>query len=474
MTANGGTSGVDWAQLTGDDIIDAEAERVAAEHRDSFRSIDSTDDHGIRSNLPASFWAARPAFGHIRQAAHSRARSADAVFGCVLARVAAMTPPAFNLPAIVGSCAPLTTYVACVGPPGSGKSSSERVAKELLPCDDDGVADDLPLGSGEGLIEAYFEITEELGPNGKPKMVKTQTRHGAVLDLDEGQLFTELGARKGSTLLPMLRTAWSGATLGTTNASIETRRRLPAGSYALGLIIMFQPSMAGDLLGDVAGGTPQRFVWVSATDPTIPDIAPRWPGVLSWRPPVPRTYNGATFTATLTIVDSVRAEVQRRALQVTRGEVDVTEMDAHAQLVRLKIAGLFAILDDRFGITEDDWRLAGVYQQTSRAVRTTMLEHVALEQRQREDGAVRTLIRRETAKADDQVTRARHRMARAISRHVHKNTCDGGCKRRCASRATASGDRDHATLDDALEEATRMHWIRVVGDQITPGEARPT
>ena len=53
--------------------------------------------------------AARPELGRIRQAAHARARSADAVLGAVLARVAMLTPPTMRSTPASGSPAPLNT-----------------------------------------------------------------------------------------------------------------------------------------------------------------------------------------------------------------------------------------------------------------------------------------------------------------------------------------------------------------------------
>jgi hypothetical protein len=464
-------NGVPWAEL---DVTDTEADRLAAEHRDSLRLVDGADDHGIRANLPEAFWTSRPVLGHIRQAAHSRARSADAVLGCVLARVAAMTPPSFNLPAIAGAYAPLSTYVAIVGAPGTGKSSSSRLASELLRCDNDAVADDLPLGSGEGLIECFFDLVEDTTPTGKPRLIKRQTRHGAFVFLDEGQVMSELGNRRGSTLMPMLRTAWSGATLGTTNASIETRRRLPAGSYSLGLVVAFQPAMAADLLGDAAGGTPQRFMWVSATDPTIPDEQPPWPGALTWQPPQAQSYNGAVFTATLGVAETVRRHVHAAALQRTRGAVDVDELDAHADLARLKVAGLFAVLDERQAVTEADWDLAGQFQRTSRGVRTVMVETISLDARKRDETATRRYVDREGAVLDSQVSKATERMAGSMARHVHKQRCGEHCTRRCLTSSTASGDRHRATIESAIERALELKWIVVAEDQYRPGKACPT
>ena len=104
--------------------------------------------------LPEEFWQARPVFQHIRQAAHSRTTSADAVFHAVLARVAAQVPYQWQLPPIVGSPKPLSYFTISVGAPGVGKSNANEVAAELLPFPSSVV--ELPAGSGEGLIEALF------------------------------------------------------------------------------------------------------------------------------------------------------------------------------------------------------------------------------------------------------------------------------------------------------------------------------
>lgn len=425
------------------------------------------------AHLPESFWAARPMFTHIRQAAHSRARSGDAYLGAVLARIAAITHPSIRLPAIVAAPAPLTLYVAQVGRSGLGKSSTVSGAMELIPYEGNQVADNMPLGSGEGLIELFYDMIMEEDANGKMKPVKRQTRHGAFIYLDEGQALAELGNRKGSTLLPMLRTAWSGVVLGTSNASVETKRKLAAGSYAIGLVIAFQPSKAAELLADTAGGTPQRFEWVEGTDPTVPDILPEWPGPLGWQHPHLLGYTSTIHPRLMDVPESIAEPIRRQAIALTRGELQPDELDSHATLARLKIAGLFAVLDSRVNITEEDWELARIFQRTSHHVRSIVLATVQIEQRQLAEAATARHVSREGAVVDDQVNRAVHRMARAIGRHVHAANCEDGCRKRCISRAPASRDRAVATVDDAVTEAVKWKWIDVVGDVIKPGEARP-
>lgn len=415
-------------------------------------------------NLPDSFWNARPALRHIRQAAHARARSADAVLGCVLARISALTHPSVRIPPIVGTSSALNIYTALVGPSGTGKSSAKSVACQLLPTNNPRIGDDLPVGSGEGLIEAYLGLVDEEGPDGKRRKIKRQTRDGIFAFLDEGQALAELGNRKGATLLPILRQMWTGGTAGTLNASTETNRQLKECTYAFGLVIGFQPEMAAGLLDDHIGGTPQRFDWVNATDPTIPDNAPEWPGPLPFTQP--DIYPGEH--GQLAIAGTIVAHIRRQNLAVSRGETILDNLDSHANLGQLKVAAALALLDNRREITDEDWELAGTYRQHSHLTREILLETIAIAERRREEAHTARLLRREQAVTDDAANHAIEKMAGSITRHIRRNTCEGGCTRRCITQATASRDRQLASIDDAIEHAIQLRWITRHGDTYRP------
>ncbi|MBU3717175.1 MAG: bifunctional DNA primase/polymerase, partial [Actinobacteria bacterium] len=231
--------------------------------------------------LPEEFFDARPIHAHVRDAARSRRVSPTAAFVHLLARIAAATPPSYCVPPFVGSTAPLTLYVAQVSMSGQGKSSAVRLVDDLLP----GLDRPVPLGSGEGFAESYFGDVKE-NEDGKAVTKKRQIRYGMAFELDEGSALADLAARSGSTILPVLRTAWSGSTLGNTNASADKRRQLPAGNYAAGLTLLFQPTNARPLFDDVGGGLPQRFLFVRAGDPNNPtsDTKPDFPGPINWQP----------------------------------------------------------------------------------------------------------------------------------------------------------------------------------------------
>jgi hypothetical protein len=418
-------------------------------------------------NLPDEFWNARPALQHIRQAAHSRTRSADAVLAFVLARVATLIPPTTTLPPIVGSAASLNHFGAVVASSGGGKSSAKDVAGELVPITFTDILDDIPLGSGEGLTEAFFEFVTEEDDDGKTRKVTRQTKRAAFVYLDEGQALAEMGNRKGSTLLSTLRSAWSGSTIGQQNASVETHRRLGAHRYRLALMVGFQLEYATALVDDAAGGTPQRFVFSPATDPTIPDIAPDWPGPLTFEIP-PIILDGKHIDIATTVAEGIRA----RQLAAQRGQLHIDPLDTHGDLVRLKVATLLGILDNRDNTTEADWELAGQIMHTSRSVRAWILEEARLKRRLDEQRRQDMAGRFQLAVSDTVAGRSLERAATAIGRRAHRDP-ETVCTRRDFTQAIASRDRTNVTVDEATEHATQMLWITPVEGGWTAGKAKP-
>lgn len=416
------------------------------------------------TNLAPAWWDERPELARIRQAAHARTVSADAVLGACLARVAALVPPTVRLPAVVGTAGTLDLAVALVAPSGAGKSSAVRVSGELVPITSEDVAV-VPLGSGEGLVESYFGMVDEVDQKGSTVRVKRQVRRGVLAILDEGQALAELGHRKGSTLMPTIRSAWSGDMLGQANATEERRRRLPAGEYRFAMIAGFQTALAVALIDDATGGTPQRFLFLAATDDTIPDLGAGWPEAPPWTPP--------RHTGEMDIDPTVAAEIRSRNLARARGELVPDPLDAHRDLSRLKVAGLLALLAGRTDIDADDWRLAGDVLDVSDRVRAGIIDAARQRAREAERSATAHHIRRATALDDDAGQRAVVGMAKAIARHVARRRCDGGCTRSCCTRATKSTHRLHATIDEALDHAAGHGWIATDGDLILPGTECP-
>jgi hypothetical protein len=409
--------------------------------------------------LSETFWDARSNLAHIRQAAQSRAVSADVVLHAILARIAGAAKHTIKLPPVVATRASLSYFAAVVGPPDSGKSSPYGVARDLFPVGDH-VMDSLPIGSGEGIVEVLFDLVKEPDDDGKLVNVKRQVKYNAIVFIDEGKSLAALSARSGSTLLDTLRSIWSGQTLGQTNASNERKRIVPAGQYSYGLVMGLQPTMAGALLDDVAAGTPQRFSWAWAIDPTIPDTA-TWPGPLALTLPGPADLEpieevptAGFVTHQVPVARAVADEIRFRRLAIVRGELEVDPHDAHGYLLRLKVAALLSILDERLEVSEDDWDLAEVVTDTSAAVRRHVQSLVAADASQRES-ATSTKLAARAVVADDatrlnQVDRAAHRIVGVVGRNGGEMLVSHA-RRNCRSY----GD----VFDEALDYAIDHGWL---------------
>ena len=440
------------------------------------RTVVQTDANGEIIAAPAAdddIWSERPVLTHILEAARSRLVSPHAVLGCILARVAAFTHPSTCLPPLVGGYQPLSLFIALRGASGAGKSSPTACAAELLPDVPADCIGPLALGSGEGLVEAYMETVEETDGGGKKKTVKRQRKKGALFMLDEGQMLAEIGSRKGSTILPVLRTAWSGGDPGQANASIETRRSLKPGSYAVGLISLWQDAAGGMLLADADGGTPQRFVWLPTTDLGASRDRPAWPGPIRWtRPDAIGDGNMVVTPSPLQVAPEVEDEILDARVASLRGELVENPLDAHRRLNKLKVAGVLAVLDGRKTLTVDDWRLAERILKLSDEQR----DWVLAEGRRKVQDAVSADITRAVLKDGAVEKSATDRALRNAARAVYRAAAaaDDGADKRAITHRIASRDRAIVTVDDAIAEALRLKWIEGnerVGYRI--GEGKP-
>ncbi|UBU10012.1 hypothetical protein [Nonomuraea gerenzanensis] len=432
-----------------------------------------------RGLLPKDFWEARPVFRLIRQAAHARARSGDVVLGGLLARLSSLLPPELRADTGVGSPASMNMFVILLGASGSGKSSAAWIPRRLLPAPSRvDFLDELPLGSGEGIAEAYMGErvvdTDEMfqsGPKkGTPKtaIVRAQVRGNALFYADEGESLTkQLFGRNGTTIGESLRRAWTGGTIGQYNGSKVNTRVVEGGTYSLGLVVGFQPETALPLLEDAAAGTPQRFLWCSSIDPSIPDDVIDEPEPLDLA--LMRRGFGVepkvTFAAPL--LRQIRLEDRARAT----GELQLPPLDSHKPLMLVKLSTLLAILDDRLDVTVEDWQLAEQLWATSCELRDALIEygarHAAEEYEKRTQAHVDRELRAHVAKASTDT--AVERVARRIGKRVHEAE---GMSRGDAKRAAASRDRER--VGAAIDYAEARGWVSVEGDRLVPGDSMPS
>jgi hypothetical protein len=449
--------------------------------------------------LPDEFWQAREGLRRIRQAAHSRVRSGDVVFYGMLTRLAAMAPHTLRADTGIGSPASLNLFAAVVGPSGGGKSSGLSVSRDLVKSSRD--LDEFPLGSGEGLAEAYMGEAEvptgDMDKTGaaKLKRVRQQVRHNALFHSDEGNALNKLIERTGSTVGEALRTAWSGETLGQKNGRAETTRTVPARSYSMGLVIGYQPTTALPMLDDVEAGTPQRFLWCWAVDPSIParDARVPWPGemaspfpahVQTDAPPpgslisAPALPDLAPITFAGTILDELyEVEYAKNTGTLPHDHPLRDPFRSQHPVLQVKVAAVLALLESRRNVTEDDWRLAKIVLDTSDNVRLYLQALARDAAGKARAVAVAAEAELETHRAHARASvaavldsTAERRLAARVATWVH----DGGpqtipaLKRRAASR-------DRSGVEAAVELAVEAAWL-VYGDEakVHPGPSRPS
>lgn len=321
----------------------------------------------------ASLFDATPTLSHIRQAAHSRGVSAVANLGYVLARVLAEVPPNVMLPAVVGDEAPLNLGVIIVGGSSAGKSVTIKSSRKTLgPVGVSQLDIERPLGSGEGVAEAF--LRDETRPGRGGSQVKTGRKllipdPRRILVADEVDQIAATQNRSGSTLASVLRTGISGGGLGQQNASADRNRNVPEGSYRLVVFLGVQPTRSGVLLQDADAGTPQRFLWLPAKDPSSPaavaDI-PDWPGGLDWRLP-------KRLPETIDYPQHVQDEVRQSRFEYHHSDDNFDELAGHVRLTRLKVAAALALLHGDIAITDQWWVLAGQLTDLSQGMQRECL-----------------------------------------------------------------------------------------------------
>lgn len=467
-------------------LVDEERRTGPSANNETASLSDKVDGGNTSITLPDDFWSARPALAHIRQAARARLIAPDALLGAVLARVAQHTDHRLVLPAIVGRTGSLNLIVAIAGSSGDGKGSVLDESAALLGSPQlarDFRVGEAPAGSGEGMVRAYFEMEKD--PADKRRMRLKLARESVLFRIDEGEVLRNLAARQGQTTFEHLRQMFSGEALGGSYVDDSRRSRLRAHGYRAAVLMAIQAGVSKFLFDDAAGGTPQRFLFLSAADPgaPAPKERPEHPGALSWQPPRftdpavrQKTFRLDGFLAASIGVDGAIAEELQEARHRVLSGGHQDPLDAHKGLLRLKVAALLAILGRRVDVDPEDWALAGLVTDASRKVRSSMHDLLTEEGRRKaaagnERAAERAVVV-ETAKRA--ASAELDRVAAVIGRHMHRRHSEKGgdpCKRQCLRDAVG---RDKAMLEAALGVAIEHGWV-LAGDDggYLAGESRP-
>lgn len=435
----------------------------------------TADAEGQPSQLAPDFWHGSNFYCEVYRFARARGVAPLPLLGCVLARAAACVPPSVVLPATIGSKASLNLFVGLVGESGSGKTNAMSVARDfLLPRG--GCSDYLETapGSGEGLLAAYCHVATEKGKS--PCLV--QDRQSVLLVVDEIGALGSLAGRNGSTLLPFLKTAWSGETLATQNAEAARLRRVDAHAYRLAMVAGVQPMLAGTILDDAEGGFPQRWLWLDVYDPDRADFESRPidPPPYEWHVPGPTSpaaqvdtqlVVGPSPELVMTLPDeAVEAIISAdKARNVPLGKKVKAGLDGHALLTRAKVAALLALIHGRIDVIADDWHRAGAVLALSDATRTKVQQMIGAEARRMADEKAarsgRSQVLTEESAAAERASRDAARMLRALE----KAGREGLTSNRLKKNAFGS-ERSSEEVERLLDRLVEMG--RVVKEDRTP------
>ncbi len=311
--------------------------------------------------LEGGFWKSRQSLDTIFTASLAGMCSPWAVLACCAARALALVDPHIKLPAIVGTKGgSLNWFAMLAAESGGGKSTAMEIAEDLIEYN----ITTLNLGSGEGLIEAFGERDDQ----GRPKDL--ESGHKAIMfSVDEIDSYSAVAGRSGSTMMPTLRTAFTGGRLGFTNRKYNKLPTLPAHTYRMTMVCAAQPGRTRSMFGDADGGTPQRFMWFPATDPRIVALRPKFSGSLSLPPMTDWQY-----PLTLTVPAECEGLIVTTRASQARGET--AALNSHALFAREKFAYALAVLDGRSVMNLEDWQLSGVAAGVSDGVRQWVLDHL--------------------------------------------------------------------------------------------------
>lgn len=397
----------------------------------------------------SDWWDERPWLRHIHTFARSRLVSPYALLSVALVRVCSDTLPTVTLPPIVGGKGSLNLFCALVGPSGAGKSAVCAASDELMPWVDPW----MHIGSGEGLLHTFVSRVKTDDPDNPGKFTWKVEHHTwkAAAIVDEIDTLTALGARQGSTLLPTLRSAWSGSSIGFGYADPTKKLNMAAHTYRLGLVVGAQPTRCEALFDEADAGTPQRFIWAPLIDPHAPDEPPENPGPL----PEPPRSQFVGFESTVTVCDALRSTVLANRKQTLRtGQTN--GLDGHALLNRVKVAAAVALMEGRLDVTDDDWELAGRIQSTSDLTRAWVQAQIANERAK--TGRQRAEVRaNEAVVVDSTVSEARvARVGRVIARAVHRAGEEGMARGEAKKRAAK---RDRGDAEAGIAFAVAAGWI---------------
>jgi hypothetical protein len=407
-----------------------------------------------------TFWTARDELRHIRTYAQAQMACPLAVLAMVLARVVCQAPVGVVLPDIIHDHASLNLTIALVGISGGGKGGATGVARRAVGIGTEGF-DTHTLGSGQGIAHGYGHWEK---PKDEPGRV---VRHAVsvLFTVEEVDHLAGHNAQNGSTTLAELRRFSMGEKLGHLYVDPTRRVQIGAHTYRGAIAVSVQPERAGVLLDAVAGGTPQRFWWVPTVDHNPPDVEPDRPEPQCWRlpssddlPPV----EPSTGLRPIPVCETARTAIRDAQRARNRGEGD--PLDGHALLTRERVAAALGLLNGHWGITDEDWTLAGTVMAISDTTRAGVVAALAATARTVNAARAHAEADRDEVKEDRQDQRVARRLLGYLRR---RGDWINGAELRSA---LSSRDRSafHSALDKLIA-AGQVESEDIVGPGQRPG-----
>lgn len=324
------------------------------------------DLHRYIFEAEGDFWYSRDSLKMIFDAAMARMVSPWAVLAYSAARILQLVPSSVELPGLVNPHGSLNWLAIVVDKSGGGKSAAAAIAKEVVSVPFPQVIYEAGVGSGEGMIGQFFTPD----PNDKKTLIR---REAVMFTADEIDNLTAMSQRQGGTTLPMIRTAFSGGTLGHSYITKGRDIHVMEYTYRMTLVINAQPGRCASLLDDHGGGTPQRLQWFPANDkrPTAAQANENHytPGVT-----LP-TGMALLGRKRIQIPDEARDLIWAMREKQVQGETD--GLDGHALFCREKFAYALALLDGRTDMGSEDWRLSGIAAEVSSRTRAWVQSELA-------------------------------------------------------------------------------------------------
>lgn len=427
----------------------------------------------LAHSMVDTFWNTRPLLRHIYDTAQQARVGPFAYLGATLAHLLANTPHRVCLPGITGPRGSLNLLFALVGPSGAGKGVSAGLAHQLwefdplpeIPLNDHANTSQKPvivnIGSGEGFAHVYG-----IRHRGEDH----RTNYNALFKVDEIDTLTALAGRKGSTIMSVLRSVYSGERLGFQNADGTRRIQINDLEYRAALIAGVQPLRAANLMAGADGGTPQRFVWLPVDDPTAPNTLINKP-VQTVRHRMPNFTQELDNNLELKLPDIIIKTVQDSRLHMLQNQEEAAKDTAgHDTLTRIKLAALLAILGEtlttdfdgrlttsgsRTTITDDDWNLAGQLLTLSICERTNIQHKLAQKAAQDRQRQYIATIEGESAAA----ATIEDKVRQDIIKLLKKTPPEGGWRRNRLRRGITRNRR--STFDTEFAEMVKAGELHI-------------